>query len=477
MSHLSGTDAASRSNFSIFRWWIPALMILSQVSVALTAFAGTDTNREIAQVRARWHFSQGEFSQGIQVLKEHLAEDAEDISALQLVGLVLMQDGKFRDAASFFKRATLLGSVESRLIAFYNLADAYARAGAVTESVATLKFAVQGGIPGGELTDERRDQFLSVSQSVQAGVPLPPYGTPVASSWVLSAAVSGGYDSNVILASEATVAAAEATNAASVLYSPSLQWAWRKPIGNQGKSLFLGAVANYTGYTQVDAMPYSSLGLSQITDWRVTARGSGSNIGGSTGAHWFLSVGNQVDVVLLNTTGLGFFSAIETLRPRLTRSHSAQSSTELELGLRWQSFVQPSSPSLDRSGPGLRPRLVHRTRLGPTLFAVGAGADVQFASGAEYRSVGVSLPVSLVVPRLWRQLGLVSAWEPTLTQYSQSSTGRVDRLIQGSVGLRLPLWSRSLVGLDLGLRSNQSNLADATFSKFSASLSFTQDLL
>jgi hypothetical protein len=473
MSHLLHQRVSNRAPFPhILRWVFSCLFLAVAFGPQRVAFAGPETNREITQLRARWHFSRGELPQGILVLKEHLAEDADDGSALQLLGLVLMENGKFRDAASSFKRATTLGSPESRLVAFYNLADAYARAGAVTEAVATLKFAVQGGVPGAKVPRERRDQFLDVAGSVQAGASLPPYSSSLGSNWVLSAAVTGGYDSNVLLASEASVAAAEATEAASPVYSPSLQWSWRKPLGGDGKSLFVGAFASFTGYTQVDASVYNSLGVSQILDWQVMGRPAG----GGAPSPWLFSVGNQLDLVLINTAGLRFFSAIDTVRPRLTRTHSSQSSTELELGLRWQSFVLPVDPSLDRTGPGVRPRLVHRTRVGPTLLAVGVGADLQFASGTEYRSWGVSLPLSVVVPRLWKSLGVVTSWEPTLTTFDQSASGRVDRLLQGSIGVRWSLGARSLVGVDLGLRSNQSTLEAATFSKLLANLSFTQDL-
>jgi hypothetical protein len=188
------------------------------------------------------------------------------------------------------------------------------------------------------------------------------------------------------------------------------------------------------------------------------------------------SVGNQIDVVMLNTAGVEFFSGVETLRPRVTWQHGGAASTEFDLGIRWQSFAEPSDSSLDRTGPGVRPRVIHRRRMGPLLASLGFVFDAQFAQGEEYQSTSVQVPFSLTVPRLWRSLGFIASLEAALTQYPQSSSDRSDVLLQGGLGFRLPWLSRSLWGLDWGVRSNASNLDAATYLKQTVTLSYTHDL-
>jgi hypothetical protein len=187
-------------------------------------------------------------------------------------------------------------------------------------------------------------------------------------------------------------------------------------------------------------------------------------------------LGNQLDLVLLNSDGLAFFDAVETLKPRYQFRHSASSSTDVDLGVRYQVFAEPSDSDYDRTGPGVRPRVVHRRRIGPLLASLGLAYDRQFAAGSEYRASSIQVPVSVTVPRLWKSLGLVVSAEVASTDYFDSAAGRSDVLIQGNAGFRLPWLSRSLIGLDIGMRSNSSSVEAATYTKQQVQLSFSQDL-
>jgi len=447
---------------------VPNLVVLS---LLLSGFllperalrAGTTTNREIAQVRARWHLTQNERTEAIAVLKEHLIEDSEDDAALLLMGLVLLEEGRFREAGDYFRKASSVTQGERRVISLYNLADAYFRAGQIREAGDALRLAAAG--KSKEIDQPLRDHLLEVAARLDGGDALPPYRRPVPSRFGMTALVGTGFDSNVLLASDASLAATSDTGTSSFQVVPGVQMAWQRPLGLSERALLIGASGAFAWNASEGAQAFNSLVLGQSVDWtRVLEGGSG------------FSLGNQMDLVLLNTDGLGFFNLVETLRPRYQMRHSARATTELEAGVRYQVFARPADSDFDRTGPGVRPRLVHRHIIGPTVLAVGAAYDLQFATGREFKASSLQVPLSLTVPRLWRNLGLVVSGEFASTDYGESTSGRADMLLQGALGFRLPWFKRGLLGLDVSYRKNASSLDSASYSKQQVVLTFSQDL-
>ena len=436
---------------------------LSGLNGTPIAFAGTSTNREIAQVRARWHLSQQERTEAIAVLREHLLEDAQDDAALLLLGLILMEDGKFREAGDFFRKAALITQGERRVISLYNLADSYFRNSQPKEAVEALKLAASGQTA--DLDAALKEHLLAIAGRVESGEALPPYRRPLASRFGMTASVATGYDTNVLLASDASLAASEDTGTSSFQLAPAVQAAWFKPLKGGDRAFTFGGYGAFSWNATSEAQAFNSLALSQTSEWAPA-------IATSSG----FSVGNQIDLVLLNSDGLGFFDAVETLKPRYQFRHSSSNSTDLDIGIRYQVFAAPSDPDYDRTGPGVRPRIVHRRRIGPVLASVGLAYDQQLAAGSEYRASSIQVPVSVTVPRLWKSLGLVVSAEVASTDYSDSAAGRSDLLVQANAGFRLPWLARSLIGLDLGFRSNSSTVDAATYSKQQVQLSFSQDL-
>jgi tetratricopeptide (TPR) repeat protein len=439
------------------------LVLLGSVSGPRESRAGTTTNREIAQIRARWHLTQKERSEAIAVLREHLLEDADDDAALLLLGLVLLEDGRTREAGDYFRKAAAVTQGERRVISLYNLADSYFRAGQIREAGDALRLAASG--KSRDIDQPLRDHLLSVAARLDSGDTLPPYRRPVPSRFGMTALMGSGFDTNVLLASDASLAATADTGTSSFQLSPGVQLAWHKPVGLSERALLIGASGSFSWNASEEAQAFNSLVLGQTLDWtRVAPSSSG------------FSLGNQLDLVLLNTDGLGFFNLVETVRPRYQFRHSARASTDLDLGIRYQLFAAPADPDFDRTGPGVRPRLVHRHILGPTVLTAGVAYDLQFASGREFKASSLQVPLSLAVPRLWRNLGVVVSGEFASTQYGESTTERADTLLQGALGLRLPWSRRSLLGLDVAYRKNTSTLESASYSKQQFVLTFSQDL-
>lgn len=438
------------------------LALVAAMAVPVQSVAGTTTNREIAQIRARWHLTQKERSEAIAVLREHLLEDADDDAALLLLGLVLLEDGKFREAGDYFRKASAITQGERRVISLYNLADSYYRAGQIREAGDALRLAAAG--KSKDIDQPLRDHLLNVAARLDGGDTLPPYRRPVPSRFGMTATVGTGFDTNVLLASDASLAATADTGTSSFQVTPGVQLGWQRPLGLSERALAIGASGAFSWNASEGAQSFNSLVLGQTLDWaRVAPSGSG------------FSMGNQLDLVLLNTDGLAFFNLVETMRPRYQIRHSGRASTDIDLGLRYQLFAAPADADLDRTGPGVRPRLVHRHIIGSAVLTVGAAYDLQFASGREFKASSLQLPLSLTVPRLWRDLGLVVSGEFASTSYGESTTDRADTLMQGALGLRLPWLKRSLLGLDLLYRKNASTLESASYSKQQVLLTISQD--
>jgi tetratricopeptide (TPR) repeat protein len=175
------------------------LVLLQSLPLAL---ATEETNRKIAAEVASVRMSQRRFQDAQKTLSRHLAEDAADAGAWDLLGLVQLELNDLEGAAKSFSKAYKVAEGEQRGVILYHLAAAYDRNRNREQAERALKlatrFASTKELGEGTLSTGVFEPLSPVSTFVSSKATLGekgPADEKPRTRYAVSTAV--GYDSNI----------------------------------------------------------------------------------------------------------------------------------------------------------------------------------------------------------------------------------------------------------------------------------------
>ncbi len=393
--------------------WLVAIALLGLASTPVQA--SDETNRELVRFAVSIHLERGDLAAAAQALREHLKGDLEDPQAWRLYALVLSRQGKLPESKAALARALALAPEQEKA------------------SVASL---LAPAAPGSGSKEQR------------------------AVSW-FSMGLSGGYDTNVLLLTDATQAGATDAGQASPALAPSIRAGKTWKAGED--TWKLEGSSTFTWYSSAAAQTFDSL-------YSAASIGAEGPVHGRWKSAWSV----DADLSFLNSNGFQFFNwgVLAYLRPVWV--HDSVSETRLKAGAGYRKFLFEAGddPDNDRSGPSASVGVQYRRKLGAWVLGAGLGWDKQFTRGDNYKSDALGAPVSLdwAFSRSW---SLQLRGEPSATFYPKSKLGRSDRALD--VGLDLgwksgPHWSYSLA---YSGHRNTSTYEDARYTKFQGMLGVT----
>lgn len=447
-------------------WSISSIAILLTTSIA---FAANESNREIAKTLASFHLKQREFLAGALLLTDHLKSDPADTDAWNLLGLLYLEANRPDYAVTSFERAASAPSLdaEDRAIFKYNLANALQRSKKNQEAQRLLQ----------EINNDSTtpSQFLVASnaalKNVLSGQSMRKLDSDALSStaspWGVSIALGGGYDSNILLYSDALLADGTSTTQAS-------------PSGNisssvdyefiQGEQLWTGrAQASFTDYSKQEVQTYNSLGSSVEL-----SRASIPN----EFAKKEMKLKNRVDFNLLNTDGIKFYNWTDTLETSFLTRHNSRLQTEITIPALYQKYSTSDSddPLNDRTGFGISPSFTLRSKMDLGTFSGSLRYEGLLATGDNYKSHALALAIGHEHTLPYHVGGRIHL-EPSLITYPSSSTSRKDSILTLGYGLSKKLSSSTFLTLDYSYKRSVSSEESATYAKHGISLWVIYELL
>lgn len=445
------------------------LKFLAVITLLLTQIAGAETfnetNREVSRTFARFYLDQKEFSEAQSVLAGHLVTDVSDSSAWNFLGLTYMETADYPRASKAFRKAISLtqGKSEkrdSRGIYLYNYADSLVRMGDVDPArkilIATLQY------------DQIESSARKALRSLKKGEELPPLDVqlPVQTTWSGEVSLRSGYDTNVLLYSDSSLASASRSDTASP--NTSLGISVGNKTGLWGGALKTKAGSSFTYQTNQAARSYNSLYNSLGLDWVEAPREP---------KRFTHGIGSAVDLSYLNTNGFRFFHWSGELGWKGYLQHSSRSQTEFEIPLFYQNYSTENLSTLDddRTGFGARAKMTHSRVVGAYVLSLGAELERQSTQGSNYKSYSISAPLSAVRSLFWKMTG-VASFELTRTWYPNSSENRKDTNLSFSLGFFKKFGKAWGGALDLIFLRNVSNQESAQYTKNAVSITASYDL-
>lgn len=422
-----------------------------------------ETNREIIRTIANFHLEHQEFIPAQYLLAEHLREDARDAHAWNLLGLAYLGAKNLPQAAQSFYTASTTVTDAHKGIYLYNYADALIQSGDQHRAKTVLELASR--------ESSVAEASRRAMEQLAPGRPLPTLELASESQsgeWDSSLSVGSGYDSNVLLISNESIATVSRSNTASPFLSAQAKLEYSRAAGSGG--IGIEGQAAFTYETNSAAQKFNTLYAAGELAWEGARPGPGGG--------FYSRVANSFDSSWLKSDGYKFYGLTEAIGWTGTLKHGRKAETILELPLRYQLFARdPGADAIDdRTGLGVRPAATHRLGFWRALFSASAQYERHLAHGSNYRAHSLLVPVSLTVPLIWSVIGSVGA-EWSRTFYSESNPVRRDTGLRSWLSFGRRFGSDFFAGLDYGYRKNDSNVESATYEKHSATLTVTYDLL
>ncbi len=437
------------------RNWIVIVLVCAVFSIQSWAAeepsSEQKTNREVVRTYVKYYLRHQEYGEAIRALTEHVVFDAKDAGAWHLLGQAYMGSGENKRAIQTIGEALKYASEDTRGIFLYAYADALNRAGDSEKARATL---LEAG------------QIVQVSESagaalavLKSGVALPSLKLAKPSLWKTNLGVGMGYDSNVLLNSDAVMATIKRSDTASPVLNVTGQVSNERPL-HQGvfASRLVGGI---NGYSASAAQKYNALFASLGFDWAREPEADRVSF----------KLGNGFDINWLNSSGYKFFSWTDTIKPRVIYPHSKGGETEIELPIYYQRFtLDPGDLAANnRSGPGGRVGISHRRAFGSGLLSSGLRFERHFAQGANYRANTYAVPLSWSQPLVWGLAGSL-VFEGAQVSYSESAPSRTDRSARFSLSLGRRFAQSVFGAIDVAAMRNTSTVMTARYTKLTAML-------
>jgi tetratricopeptide (TPR) repeat protein len=432
------------------------LSLLLPFLVAVPALATDVTNREIARLYADAAIAEKDYAGAIRTLSEHVAADPEDGGAWHLLGVTQLLANQPERAIESFEKALPRVPEENRGITRYYLADAYSRKGDPSKSVELLRAAKEEEVSAWSAS-------RALADGLGTGAPLPEIVPGYPGGFDGSLWAGTAYDSNVLLASNDSLATISRSDVASPKFTVGGNAVYTKKGYRGGNLVALGG-ANFDAHTATNAQRLNSLGTNVGAEWARPA---------STSDGIVHSFGDDFGLNFLNNDGFSFYSWQDTLRWRGILQQGYGVETEFSAPVRYQKYASPAaqSPDDERTGVAVGAEVAQRRQYRDRTGSIGLAAERAFTRGKNYRSWTFNLPIGWRDPSLpfWG-LGLRANLVPSIVRYPSSTNSRHDFNVTGTLSLTKPVRERTTAALNYIYVTNPSNLTAATYQKHTIGL-------
>lgn len=430
--------------------WISLLVILTSVCAAS---ANEETNRELARTFANFYIRQKDFKQAQSALASHLEQDPADVEAWNLMGLASMEISDLTQAKQAFFRASQNEKTESRGIYLYHYADALNRGGETDKAKDALKIASQY-----ELVKESSARALTL---LKPNEKLPDLYLSETAKWTKGISVSIGYDTNVMMAPNTTLANLTASDIASPNATAMARVGVVKPkFTRELEASLLGA---FTYQTNPAAYQFTSIYGALMAEYREN---------GDEFSRYYWGLPIKGDIALLNTSGFQIFNWNATLNPRMGYRLSGISRIEFEpfAAYRYFTLATGFDTSNDRTGLAFGALATYRSFFGAWEYSIGLKFDRQFARGNNFSSHSYLIPIMITSPIVFWSGRVAFKSDQGMNDFPLSSYVRRDFVVSPQF-LFFRKFGQNWTGTaTLGALFNFSNTAFADYRKYYATV-------
>jgi hypothetical protein len=413
-------------------------MVLLLAGPASAGVEKLSTEGELARAYAEWSLSQNDAPGARKGLVEHLARHPADSETQGALAVVEGKLGNWKAADAAFAKAAA-GAPSPAVRARWLRAQAGAR-------------DKLGDASGALALRKEASELLRASASAPAEG-----GTDLG----LEVSARSGYDTNVLLVSDPTLTTTAVSGQASPVVGADAALSARRKRAGGGKVAF-SAGTSVNWYTGEKTSQFGSV-----------AGRAGARLDAADGA----SVAADASIVLLNRSGLGFYSFGAGLEAEQEVAKHGFGAVTLGGALRIQDISETGvSPALDRDGTvlGARARLDHKVGGAQTLAST-LGLERAFTEGNQYDAMAVSLQ-SAWSRQLTKSDRLLAGLRVARTDYLLSTESRGDWGLMLSPGLNHAFGERTRAFLVYMMNLNRSNVADARYSKHMVLLQVSHEI-
>lgn len=444
-----------------------SLICLVPLSLAIAAEpekTKTDTNREVVRTYSKVFNEANKFDQTDVLLTDYLNSEGGDMGLWLMLGQTQIKEKKFSQACyAFQKAATLSKTEQDHVFAEYSLADCMNEGGRPQDAKILLRKIVTEEIAFSDSAEV--SLTLLNNGTILSGLPLPVYQTRTRGRFKISAAITSGFDTNVLLLEEDVANGVAIGDRGSFFISPGAQLSYSgKAWGNAYETRYIAA---FTDYTNQAAKSFNS--FYQRADL-VLPKGKNR-------------YGLFVDTYFLNKSTFSIYDWESGLSYGTSLISASEYSLTLDVPVQYQKYATDSSslPENDRTGADVKVRATSRWAKGDAeLISVQLGLDGQATKGSNYNQIGFDAPIQWVKPlpyiKNWGITNTFSA-EAVGSDYYSSATKRRDVLFRvgaGAIKTFAKSWNTSL---DYNYQKNTSNVQSAQYIKGVISLQISHELL
>lgn len=418
----------------------------AQISTATPApLVASDTNREIVQTYVQYYIRQRDYSIAEEYLIDHLRQDRMDSDAWNVLGIAFFKKKRYPAAAKSFRKAVKHENGLKRGVFLYNYADALTRLKRTDQAINQLKKALEY-----PMVASSAEHALGV---ISAGEALPPIEIVPPSAWTLYLAMEGGYDSNVLLSSDSTLATATATKAASPALSVLGAGGFKSPLWNGWGNAQLSLRS--AQYFTEDARQYNTVQPNLSLSW-------GQRSNSDRPSQWKLT--NRLAAIYLNTDGYGLYNWTESLSWSIEFQHSRRHATSFTVPITYQKFSTDTGDANNRSGPVMGIQAKHVIDFRYDRVSFGTRYDQIIASGANYKARALGLSLGWGRPFIFNT-SVGAEIKPIWTAYPSSSESRSDTSIQFTPSIGRKVIGELYASLSYTFLKNLSTVSAADYTK------------
>lgn len=412
----------------------------------LAQAADETTNREVLQTFVNYYISQKQFDIAEKKLVEHLQEDPQDGERWNVLGMVYFELKKYAEADNAFAQAVRAGNDESRGVFLYNQANVLNRSNQPERAIKLLKEASQ--------YSNIHANALDALERLEPGKDFPEIKLEKAGKWTGSIGVQGGYDTNVLLLSQGTLDTIESAGTASSTYLANSQAAYKKEYYHG--TLDANGSMSYNAYTTGAAARFNALNSSLGFKWTPEPGSSALILAGSS----------KFNISFLNTNGMEFFSWNEALALENIYIHTENFRSQFDFIIKYQKFSTSTTTDStnDRTGIAAGIKYANKYSWRVNTFSLGLEFERAFASGQNFKSYALSLPISFTRKIFWK-LSATAGIKGGLVWYPDSATSRRDSNLNPTFSLSKPLSQRLMALFNYGYIRNMSNVSSASYDK------------
>lgn len=380
----------------------------------------------------------------IKLLEYKLSQDPKNHELWAYLGLNYSEQSKYDKATAAYLKAIENSKTPQSDIYLYSLAEAENVAGNKDNAAKYLN-----QIPEGSPYKSGANKAL---KNLKAGQKFSELKADVPGQFKTNLGVKLGYDDNVLLFSESTLATAQRTDTASLYVNPEVNISYSKPVqyGVFNSSLNL----NTQQYGNPNAKIYQSFaGV-------LSAGLSGQQPAWANLVH---SLTNTFKTSYLDSNSFNQQSWDNTVQWRGLKSLSQTDNINFGFSVRYQKYIQGVGAD-NRTGLAYKPEATFSSSFDEYNGSVGISYERLQAEGDNYKSDSFSLPLSLdkkINDTLNANLGFTY----TYTQYPSSATGRKDGTASLNAGLNKQFNKDFSSGLGYSYTKNSSSETTGTYTR------------